>query len=263
MNDNETGLYYLNSRYYNPEWGRYINADAAAGGTGVLLSHNVFAYSMNNPVNMTDPSGCLPGWLSRAAAAVKRHVTAVYRKVVNVVTKAKAYVSKKVAQVKVTVRKVASSIHNRITKLSSWASNTASGLIDGGSGYIANRAIKRTITGWTPSEHGVTMAIKKPATLSRSIISHASQYTGTAIFTTDDVIGDLSGKEYFSAFADSLSGAGGAIAGNLMTKAIGASIIASFLPEAAVEAGGFVLSIFIGEQIDKYKDKIEKRHYGR
>ncbi len=25
--DEETGLYYLNSRYYNPEWGRFINAD--------------------------------------------------------------------------------------------------------------------------------------------------------------------------------------------------------------------------------------------
>jgi len=26
--DTETGLYYLQSRYYNPEWGRFINADS-------------------------------------------------------------------------------------------------------------------------------------------------------------------------------------------------------------------------------------------
>jgi RHS repeat-associated core domain len=29
--DTETQLYYLNSRYYNPEWGRFINADALGG----------------------------------------------------------------------------------------------------------------------------------------------------------------------------------------------------------------------------------------
>ncbi|WP_162920305.1 DNRLRE domain-containing protein [Clostridium fermenticellae] len=157
--DNETGLYYLNSRYYNPEWGRYINADAAAGGTGVLLSHNVFAYSMNNPVNMTDPSGCLPRWLSRAAAAVKRHVTAVYRKVVNVVTKAKAYVSKKVAQVKITVRKIVANVKSAYHSLTSsqvrnvgkstaatWAEGKASSALKGVRDYIpivTNRSLRR------------------------------------------------------------------------------------------------------------------------
>ena len=58
--DTETGLYYLNSRYYNPEWGRFINADALAGSTGDLLSHNVFAYCKNNVVNMSDPDGYMP-----------------------------------------------------------------------------------------------------------------------------------------------------------------------------------------------------------
>ncbi|WP_160317240.1 RHS repeat-associated core domain-containing protein [Oxobacter pfennigii] len=55
--DAETGLYYLQSRYYNPEWCRFINADAIGGEVGTLLSHNAFAYSMNNPVNFSDPSG--------------------------------------------------------------------------------------------------------------------------------------------------------------------------------------------------------------
>lgn len=55
--DTETGLYYLQSRYYNPEWGRFINADAIAGQVGELLGHNVFAYCKSNPVNMSDTSG--------------------------------------------------------------------------------------------------------------------------------------------------------------------------------------------------------------
>ncbi len=42
----ETGLYYLQSRYYNPERGRFINVDAyIATGQGVL-GYNIFAYCM-------------------------------------------------------------------------------------------------------------------------------------------------------------------------------------------------------------------------
>ena len=55
--DNETGLYYLQSRYYNPEWGRFINVDGIVGQTGKLLAHNMFAYCQNDPVNASDPSG--------------------------------------------------------------------------------------------------------------------------------------------------------------------------------------------------------------
>ena len=55
--DTETGLYYLQSRYYNAEWGRFINADGIVGQTGELLGHNMFAYCKNNVVNGRDPSG--------------------------------------------------------------------------------------------------------------------------------------------------------------------------------------------------------------
>ena len=55
--DAETSLYYLQSRYYNPEWGRFLNADAFGGKVGTLLSHNMFTYALNNPINMNDPSG--------------------------------------------------------------------------------------------------------------------------------------------------------------------------------------------------------------
>ena len=54
--DEETGLYYLRSRYYNPQWGRFDNADALIG-AGKLLSHNLFAYCSNCSVCYTDASG--------------------------------------------------------------------------------------------------------------------------------------------------------------------------------------------------------------
>jgi RHS repeat-associated protein len=55
--DNETGLYSLLSRYYDPNTGRFLNADGEFGQVGSLLGHNVFTYCSNNPVNMKDPSG--------------------------------------------------------------------------------------------------------------------------------------------------------------------------------------------------------------
>ena len=55
--DTETGLYYLNSRYYDPEVGRFINVDSVLGGNDNLLSFNLFAYCGNNPINRVDPTG--------------------------------------------------------------------------------------------------------------------------------------------------------------------------------------------------------------
>ena len=49
--DVETGLYYLENRYYDPVVGRFINADA------VLVELNMFYYCGNNPINREDPSG--------------------------------------------------------------------------------------------------------------------------------------------------------------------------------------------------------------
>jgi RHS repeat-associated protein len=59
--DTETGLYYLNSRYYDPSIGRFISADSInyldpSSGQGL----NLYAYCGNNPVMYTDISGYAP-----------------------------------------------------------------------------------------------------------------------------------------------------------------------------------------------------------
>jgi len=55
--DEETGFYYLQSRYYDPEIGRFINADIfVSTGTG-LNGFNMFAYCGNNPVSYIDSTG--------------------------------------------------------------------------------------------------------------------------------------------------------------------------------------------------------------
>jgi len=59
--DTETGLYYLQSRYYDPQVGRFINADepVLVGATGSMLGCNLYSYCENNPVMNIDPTGNL------------------------------------------------------------------------------------------------------------------------------------------------------------------------------------------------------------
>ena len=60
--DKETNLYYLNSRYYNPIWGRFLNADRILGANDDIISQNLYAYCSNNPTTYYDPEGDLKLW---------------------------------------------------------------------------------------------------------------------------------------------------------------------------------------------------------
>ncbi len=57
--DNDTGFYYLQSRYYDPIVGRFINADDTnyLGASGTVLSYNLYAYCENNPIYFIDETG--------------------------------------------------------------------------------------------------------------------------------------------------------------------------------------------------------------
>ena len=69
--DEETKLYYLGNRYYNPELCRFISADANTGEIGGNpLGHNMYQYAFNNPINCEDSDGNWPKWLKTAAKAV-------------------------------------------------------------------------------------------------------------------------------------------------------------------------------------------------
>ena len=73
--DEETGLYYANSRYYDPETGRFVNADdveVLSVEQGNLNQYNLYAYCLNNPINRLDEDGNLsiPNWAKVAVGAV-------------------------------------------------------------------------------------------------------------------------------------------------------------------------------------------------
>lgn len=58
--DSETGLYYLNNRYYDPEMGRFISADAFVSTGQGFIGNNMFVYCGNNPVMQYDETGYVP-----------------------------------------------------------------------------------------------------------------------------------------------------------------------------------------------------------
>ena len=55
--DGDTRLYYLQSRYYDPAIGRFINADVYASTGQGFIGHNMFSYCGNNPIRYIDLAG--------------------------------------------------------------------------------------------------------------------------------------------------------------------------------------------------------------
>ena len=55
--DSETGFYYLQSRYYDPENHRFINADSYLSTGRGTVAQNMYAYADNSPVMNTDSCG--------------------------------------------------------------------------------------------------------------------------------------------------------------------------------------------------------------
>ena len=84
--DTETGFYYVSSRYYDPEIGRFINADTTDILTATpmgLTDKNLFAYCDNNPVMRTDHGGDF--WHIVVGAAVGALIGGVVKAVSNAI----------------------------------------------------------------------------------------------------------------------------------------------------------------------------------
>ena len=59
MYDEDTTMYYLQTRYYDPTTGRFINADDTAfiSSSGTAIGDNIYTYCENNPINRSDREG--------------------------------------------------------------------------------------------------------------------------------------------------------------------------------------------------------------
>ena len=75
--DTETNWYYLQSRYYNPEWCRFISPDSLFVAGDAITGSNMYAYCNGNPVSYVDPSG---------KASEESDFVKITRPLVNIVT---------------------------------------------------------------------------------------------------------------------------------------------------------------------------------
>ena len=57
MNDPESGLVYMQARYYDPAVGRFMSADPVGPTPGDGFNFNRYSYANNNPYRFIDPDG--------------------------------------------------------------------------------------------------------------------------------------------------------------------------------------------------------------
>ena len=74
--DRETGLYYLNARYYNPEWRRFISpAQIGVLNTSIVSGLNLYCFASNSPINVlynfANVRGTIPNNNSQFVAPIK------------------------------------------------------------------------------------------------------------------------------------------------------------------------------------------------
>ena len=80
--DTETGFYFLQSRYYDPTVGRFINADGYVSTGQGISGYNMFAYCGNDPVNRADDNGEF--WHIVGGAVIGATISIVMKIVTNV-----------------------------------------------------------------------------------------------------------------------------------------------------------------------------------
>lgn len=85
--DEETGLYYLNSRYYDPVTGRYLNPDVVLGANDMdPMSYNLYVYCNNDPVNRMDPTGHFFEWVKNTVNKVVNTVKNIFNTITGAIT---------------------------------------------------------------------------------------------------------------------------------------------------------------------------------
>lgn len=157
--DEETGFYYLNSRYYDPEVCRFINADVYACTGQSVLGYNMFAYCLNNPVNFIDTSGERAqalakiwvqsmGWLVLADGPIP--LGDIIYCVTAVGLMAVARIGGKYVRVSNQAAKAHAEIKSKVKKSSKtryWTATIKKGYVDIGRGLTYSQAVKEVAKG--------------------------------------------------------------------------------------------------------------------
>ena len=234
------GLYYLQSRYYNPEIGRFINADALVSTGKGFIGNNMFAYCLNNPISLSDSNGLRPTVMSNPTDEARVDSSYDWRTgtlTINSIRPAS------------TGSKAKKNFVSNIAK-SDIVKSIVSSTIDTITGKLAGQAIKERMV---YKEFGTLTLGKYTSNLSKGaqIGKKAIGTVGTIAFTAWDVHDSISKGEYFGAGVDIVS--------SLLAFGLGAGI--GLIGAPAIIGGGatFLLGLGIGYGASKITDK----YYGR
>ena len=147
--DAETGFYYLQSRYYDPEIGRFINADGLLAGADTT-NLNLFAYCGNNPVNRADDGGSF--WHIVIGAAVGAAIGFVSSIVAQVVS------GQEINLIEAGISAASGALTGAITAACPAMGAVATGLLHGAVGAATYAATEKFAYGRDPSVEGVIAA---------------------------------------------------------------------------------------------------------
>lgn len=163
--DIETGYYYLQTRYYDPTTGRFLNSDDIKylGTTDCSVGFNLFSYCDNNPVNRSDVNG--HSWISDRFNDVKNAAKKIAKAVSNTAQKVASTAKNVTTTVKNavvnTAKKVATTVTNATKSLVTTVSGAAKDAVD-----------------WTKNKiNDITKGVKKVATKAKEAVVEAWNWT--------------------------------------------------------------------------------------
>lgn len=113
--DEETKLYYLNQRYYNPKWGRFISSDSEINTNPYNIGYNLYAYCDNNPVNKVDYDGN-SSFFGKLVKKISNAVNKVFKIINKVIKPSKKSKNKIVKKANNLAKKAIPIIANNLTK---------------------------------------------------------------------------------------------------------------------------------------------------
>ena len=208
--DTETGLYYLQSRYYNPETGRFINADGELADIGESVKgYNLFAYCQNNPVTMSDSEGNWPKWAKKivAAAAIVIAVTVVAAVVVATAGAGSAFACAAVGAAKGAftgfiagaITGAATNVVSNRVKSGSWSGSGKAALAGAGNGALSG-TVSGLVTGGITSN--VCFVAGTSVASAAGLVAIESIQAGDKVWSEDPDTGTKELKEVVRTFVN-------------------------------------------------------------
>ncbi|WP_411676149.1 RHS repeat-associated core domain-containing protein [Caproicibacter sp.] len=244
--DSETGLYCLSSRYYDPQTGRFLNADAQIGANQDIRDYNLFVYCGNNPVNRSDVGGLfwkeIGNWISNTASTISSWVGS-------------------------TATKVSNWVGTTASSIKTWVASSVTGALVGNAvvsgidtaAEKAAAAVKTTESYWKPSTlvnaRNTHVRVTVPKS-SAPAIKAAQKISKAGVLSLGLLAGDIySDAQSYS--GGNLEAAIGIDTGAFVTSfLIGAAIGTAALPELVV----FGLTLGVGYLIAQGSEKIKEEY---